>query len=86
MKMETHQSLQATIKAVLMGNFIALNAYIRKEESISLSFHFKKREDMSKEMKNIRTEASEQKTKISRGKSVKPKAAFLRILMKLVNL
>lgn len=57
--METHQSLQDTIKAVLMGNFIALNAYIRKEENISLSFYFKKLGDISKEMKNIRTEASE---------------------------
>lgn len=46
-----------------MGNFIALNAYIRKEESISLSFHFKKIEDMSKAIKNIRTEASERENK-----------------------
>lgn len=44
--METHQSLQDTIKAVLMGNFIALNAYIRKEESITPASHFKKTEDM----------------------------------------
>lgn len=43
MKMETHQSLQATIKAVLMGNFIALNAYIRKERSRMISaFTWKK--------------------------------------------
>lgn len=76
MKIETHQSLQDTVKAVLMGNFIALNAYIRKEGSISLSFHFKKREDMSKEMKNIRTEASEIENKNQQGKISETKSRF----------
>ena len=51
-----------------MGNFIALNAYIRKEESISLSFYFKKLGGISKEMKNIRTEASEIENKNQWGK------------------
>ena len=76
MKIETHQSLQDTVKAVLMGNFIALNAYIRKEGSISLSFHFKKREDMSNEMKNIRTEASEIENKNQQGKISETKSCF----------
>lgn len=76
MKMEIHQSLQDTIKAVLMGNFIALNAYIRKEESISLSFHFKKIEDMSKATKNIRTEASERENKNQWGKISETKSCF----------
>lgn len=73
--METHQSLQDTIKAVLMGNFIALNAYIRKE-SISLSFHFKKIEDMSKAIKNIRTEASERENKNQQGKISETNSCF----------
>lgn len=32
----TYQSLWAAAKAVLIGKFVALNSYIRKEESLKL--------------------------------------------------
>jgi len=55
MKMKTTQNLWETVKAVLRGRFIALQAYLKKQEKSqinNLSLHLKQLE--KEEMKNPR--------------------------------
>ena len=55
MKMKTTQNLWDTVKAVLRGRFIAIHAYLKKQERNkinNLTLHLKKLE--KEEMKNLR--------------------------------
>ena len=85
----TTQNLWNTVKAVLRGRFIAIQAYLKKQEKSqinNLTLHLKQRE--KEEMKNprirrkeilkIRAEINAKETKETIEKSTKPKAGSLR--------
>lgn len=60
MRIEIQQNLEDAAKAVLRGNFMALTAYIRKEERPKISdlrFHFEpKVNQMTNNIVNMRAE------------------------------
>ena len=86
----TTQNLWDTVKAVLRGSFIAIQAYLNKQEKSqinNLTLHLKQLEN--KEMKNprvsrrkeilkIRAEINAKETKETITNSTKPKAGSLR--------
>ena len=86
----TTQNLWDTVKAVLRGRFIALKAYIKKQEKIqinNLTLHLKQleKEEMKsprvsrrKEILKIRAEINAKETKETISKSTKPKAGSLK--------
>ena len=74
MKMKTTQNLWGTLKAMLKGRFIAIQAYLKKQEkkSNNLTLHLKQleKEEMKiprvsrrKEILKIRTEINAKETK-----------------------
>ena len=74
MKMKTTQNLWGTLKAMLKGTFIAIQAYLKKQEkkSNNLTLHLKQleKEEMKiprvsrrKEILKIRTEINAKETK-----------------------
>ena len=86
----TAQNLWDTVKAVLRGKFIAIQAYLKKQENSqinNLSLHLKQLE--KEEMKNprasrreeilaVRAEINAKETKETIAKSTKPKAGSLK--------
>ena len=65
MKMKTTQNLWDTVKAVLRGRFIAIQAYLKKQEKIqmnNLTLHLKQLE--KEEMKNLRVNRRKEILKI----------------------
>ena len=86
----TTQNLWYTVKAVWKGSFIAIQAYLRKQEKSqinNLTLHLKqleKEEIMNprvsrrKEILKIRAEINIKETKETIAKSTKPKAGSLR--------
>ena len=86
----TTQNLWDTVKAVLRGRFIALQAYLKKQEKSqinNLSLHLRQleKEEMKnprvsrrKEIFKIRAEIHAKETERQWQKSTKPKAGFLK--------
>ena len=86
----TTQNLQDTVKAVLRGKFIAIQAYLKKQEKSqinNLTLHLQQleKEEMKnprvtrrKEILKIRTEINAKETKETQQKSTKPKAGSLK--------
>ena len=86
----TTQNLQDTVKAVLRGKFIAIQAYLKKREKSqinNLTLHLKQleKEEMEdprvnrrKEILKIRAEINAKETKRPQQKSTKPKAGSLK--------
>ena len=86
----TTQNLWGTVKAVLRGKFIAIQAYLKKQEKSpinNLTLHLKQleKEEMEnprasrrKENLKIRGEINAKETKETIAKSTKPKADSLR--------
>ena len=89
MKMKT-QNLQDTVKAVLRGRFIAIQAYQKRQEKgqiNNLTLHLKQLEkeeiknprvSRRKEILKIRAEINAKETKETIKKSTKPKAGSLK--------
>ena len=85
---KTAQNLQDTVKAVLRGRFIALQAYLKKQEKIqinNLTLHLKQleKEEMKnprvsrrKEILKIRAEINAKETKQTIAKINKAKSWF----------
>ena len=88
MKMKTHQNLWDSVKAVLRGRFIAIQAYLKKQEKNqinNLTLHLKQLEEMKgprvsrrKEIIKIRAEINEKETKETIAKLNKAKTSSLR--------
>ena len=86
----TTQNLWDTIKAALRGRFIAIQAYLKKQEKSqinNITLHLKQleKEEMKnsrvsrrKEIVKIRAEINAKKQKKAQQKSTKPKAGSLR--------
>ena len=86
----TSQDLWDTVKAVLRGRFIALQAYLKKQEKSqinNLTLHLKQlgkeefknpRVSRRKEILKIRAEINAKETKETIAKIKKVKAAFLK--------
>ena len=84
----TIQNLWDTVKAVLRGRFIAIQAYLKKQEKSqinNLTLHLKQleKEEMKnprvsrrKEITKIRAEINAKETKETIAKSNKPKSCF----------
>ena len=93
----TTQNLWDTVKAVLRGRFIALQAYLKKQEKSQinkLTVHIKQleKEEMKdprvsrkKEILKIRAEINAKETKETIDQSTKLKAGFLKKETKLTN-
>ena len=87
---KTTRNLWDTVKALLRGRFIALQAYFKKQEKSqinNLTLHLKQveKEEMKnprvsrrKEILKIRAEINTKETKETIAKSTKPKAGSLR--------
>ena len=87
----TTQNLWDTVKAVLRGRFIAIQAYLKKQEKSqinNLTLHLKQleKEEMKntrvsrrKEILKIRAEINSKETKETNQKSTKPKAGPLKV-------
>ena len=91
MKMETQQpKTYGTLKAVLRGRFIAIQAYLKKQEKsqlnkLTLCLKQLENEEMKnlritkrKEILKIRAEINAKETKETIAKSTKPKAGSLK--------
>ena len=86
----TTQNLQDTVKAVPRGRFIAIQAYLKKQEKSqinNLTLHLRQleKEEMKnrrvsrrKEILKIRAEINAKETKETIAKSTKLKAVFLK--------
>ena len=86
----TTENLWDTVKAVLRGKFIAIQAYLKNPEKSqinNLTLHLKQleKEEMKnprvskrKEILKIKAEINAKETKETIEKSTKPKAGFLR--------
>ena len=86
----TTQNLWDTVKAVLRGKFIAIQAYLKKQENSqinNLTLHLKplEKEEMKnprvskrKEIIKIRAEINAKETKEAIAKATKPKAGSLK--------
>ena len=86
----TTQNLWDSVKAVLRGRFIVIQAYLKKQEKSqinNLTLHLKQleKEEMKnprvsrrKEILKIRAEINAKETKETKQKSTKPKAGSLR--------
>ena len=93
----TTQNQWDTVKAVLRGRFIAIQAYLKKQEKSqinNLTLHLKQLEKEEtknprvrrrKEILKIRAEINAKETKETIEKSTKPKAGCLKGLIKLTN-
>ena len=93
----TTQNLSDTVKAVLRGRFIALQAYHKKQEKSkinNLTLHLKQldKEEMKnprfsrrKEILKIRAEINEKETKETRAKINKAKRCFFEKISKIDN-
>lgn len=66
-KNTTYQSLCDTVKAMIRGNFIAVNTYIKKEEQTYTKGNRRKK------IIKIRVERNEIENKKQQGKSARPK-------------
>ena len=83
----TTQNLWDTVKAVLRGRFVAMHAYLKKQEKSqinNLTLHLKQleKEEMKvsrrKEILKIRAEINAKETKGPLQKSTKPKTGSLK--------
>ena len=86
---KTTQNLWDTVKAVLRGKFIAIEAYLKKQEksqinNLTLHLNQLEKEEMNprvskrKEILKIRAEINAKETKETIKKSTKPKAGSLK--------
>ena len=91
----TTQNLWLTVKAVLRGRFIAIQAYLKKQEKSQINYltlHLKQLEEEEmknprvsrrKEILNIRAEINVKETKETIAKINKPKSCFFEKINKI---